>query len=158
MRLIVGFFALLTLLFVPAGTINYWQAWVYMTVLFLPMPLVLVYLLEKDPALLERRMRNKEKRAKQRLIVKLRAVCLPLACALSVFDRRFGWSAVPAPAVIAADLLVLFGHGLFVLVLRKNRYASRVVEVEKGQCLITTGPYAIVRHPRLTSQGFEEPR
>jgi hypothetical protein len=102
MRLIVGFFVLLTLLLVPAGTVDYWQAWAYMTVLFMPMPVVLVYLLKKDPALLERRMRTKEKQAKQRLFVKLGAVCLPLACVLSGFDRRFGWSAVPVPAVIGA--------------------------------------------------------
>jgi protein-S-isoprenylcysteine O-methyltransferase Ste14 len=146
-RLVAGSIILLAMLLLPAGTVAYWEAWAYMAVLFVPITLVLIYLLRNDPELLERRMRTKEKDAEQALIVKLGSVSYVLAFLLPGFDRRFGWSLVPAAAVVVADVLVLLGYGLFILVLRENSYASRLVEVEQGQRVVTTGPYAIVRHP-----------
>ncbi len=146
-RFVGGFIVLLAMLLLPAGTVAYWEAWAYMAVLFVPMTVVLVYLLVKDPDLLERRMRAKEKHAEQNLLVRLGSVCYLLAFLLPGFDRRFGWSHVPGTAVGVADVLILLGYGLFILVLRENSYASRVVEVEQGQRVVTTGPYAIVRHP-----------
>ncbi len=146
-RLVAGSIILLAMLLLPAGTAAYWEAWVYMALLLVPMTLVLAYLLWTDPELLERRMRTKEKDAKQSLIIKLGSICYVLTFLLPGFDRRFGWSHVPDAAVVVADVLVLLGYGLFILVLRENSYASRVVEVEQGQRVVTTGPYAIVRHP-----------
>jgi len=146
-RLLAGFTILAAMLFLPAGTLAYWEAWVYLAALFVPMSLGLAYLLTNDPGLLERRMRAKEKDAGQILIVKVGSLCSALAFLLPGFDRRFGWSHVPVAAVIASDVLVLLAYGLCILVLRENRYASRVVEVEQGQRVVTTGPYAIVRHP-----------
>ena len=146
-RLLAAFFILLGMLLVPAGTTDYWEAWAYIAVLFVPMTFVFVHLLNKDPELLERRMRAKEKEAKQRLVIKLGSLCYILVFLVPGFDRRLGWSDVPVAAVVAADVFVLLGYGLFVLVLRENRYASRVVEVQEGQQLVTTGPYAVVRHP-----------
>ena len=147
MRLVAGFIILLAMLLLPAGTVAYWEAWAYMAVLFVPVTLVFVYLLTNDPELLERRMRVKEKDAEQSFLVKLGCVCYVLAFLVPGFDRRFGWSHVPVAAVVVADVVVLLAYGLFILVLRENRYASRVVEVEQGQRVVTTGPYAIVRHP-----------
>jgi protein-S-isoprenylcysteine O-methyltransferase Ste14 len=146
-RLLVAFFVLLGMLLVTAGTTAYWEAWAYIAVLFVPMTFVFVHLLNKDPELLERRMRSKEKEPKQRLVIKLGSLCYMLVFVVPGFDRRFGWSDVPVAAVVAADVLFLLGYGLFVLVLRENRYASRVVEVQEGQQVVTTGPYAVVRHP-----------
>jgi protein-S-isoprenylcysteine O-methyltransferase Ste14 len=146
-RLVAGFVVLTAMLVVPAGTLDYWQAWVYLCVLFVPVTLVLLYLLVHDPELLERRMRMKEPRAEQAIIVKMGSVCYVLAFLVPGLDRRFGLSQVPVAAIVTADVLVLLGYGLFVLVLRENSYASRVVEVEQGQRVITTGPYAVVRHP-----------
>jgi protein-S-isoprenylcysteine O-methyltransferase Ste14 len=146
-RLVAGSIILLAMLLLPAGTVAYWEAWAYMAVLFVPITLVLIYLLRNDPELLERRMRTKEKDAEQALIVKLGSVSYVLAFLLPGVDRRVGWSLVPAAAVVVADVLVLLGYGLFILVLRENSYASRLVEVEQGQRVVTTGPYAIVRHP-----------
>lgn len=146
-RFVAGFIILLAVLFLPAGTVVYWEAWVYMAVVFVPMTLVLAHLLANNPELLERRLRTREKDAKQALIVKLGSVCWLVALLLPGFDRRFGWSHVPVAAVVVANVLVLLGYGLFILVLRENRYASRIVEVEQGQRVVTTGPYAIVRHP-----------
>jgi protein-S-isoprenylcysteine O-methyltransferase Ste14 len=144
---VAGFIFLLAVLLLPAGTLAYWEAWVYMAVLFVPMTLALVFLLKTDPEMLERRMRTKEKSPEQSFIVKLGSVCCGVAFLLPGFDRRFEWSHVSVAAVVTAEGLVLLGYGLCLLVLRENRYASRVVEVEQGQRVVTTGPYAIVRHP-----------
>jgi protein-S-isoprenylcysteine O-methyltransferase Ste14 len=147
LRFVAGFVILWVMLFLPAGTMAYWEAWTYMLVLFVPMALVFVHLLVNDPQLLERRMKTNEKDAKQTLIVKLGSVCYVFAFLVPGSDRRFELSHVPGAAVLAADALVLLGYGLCMLVLRENRYASRVVEVATGQRVVTTGPYAIVRHP-----------
>jgi len=135
------------LLFVPAGTLNYWEAWVYCGILFIPMLAVLRYFLKHDPALLERRMRMREKEAPQRRIIAGGSVLFFAGILISGLDHRFRWSLVPVPVVLAADAAVFLGYLLFFLVLRENSYASRVVEVEQGQKVISTGPYAIVRHP-----------
>ena len=142
-----GFIVLVAMRLPPAGTVAYWEAWAYLAVLFVPVTLVLVYLLVNDPGLLERRMRANEKDAGQSLIVKLGSVCYLLAFLVPELDRRFGWSHVPVAAEVAADVVVLVGYGLFTRVLRENSYASRIVEVEQGQRIVTTGPYTIVRHP-----------
>lgn len=138
---------MLAWLLLPAGTLAYWQAWLYLSILLMPMLAVLAYLLKHDPALLERRMRTREKATQQRRIVRISILIVALAFLIPGFDQRFGWSRVPVALVIVADLLVLLGYGLFFLVLRENSYASRVVEVQQGQKVITTGPYAVVRHP-----------
>jgi len=146
-RLAAGFVVLVALLLLAAGTTAYWQAWAFMTLCLMVTTLVLLYLLVNDPELLQRRMKTKEMDGGQSLIVKLAAVCYVLAFLVPGLDRRFGWSEVPVVAVLAADLVVLLVYGLFILVLKENRYASRVIEVEAGQHVVTTGPYAVVRHP-----------
>jgi protein-S-isoprenylcysteine O-methyltransferase Ste14 len=133
--------------FLPAGTFAYWEAWVYLTVLLIPMVLVLIYLLRNDPELLERRMRMREKESEQKLIIKISYLYFFFVFLLPGFDKRLGWSNVPVAVVIVADVLVLVGYGMFFLALRENRYASRIIEVEKEQKVISSGPYAIVRHP-----------
>jgi protein-S-isoprenylcysteine O-methyltransferase Ste14 len=132
--------------FLPAGTFAYWQAWIYFGILFVPAVVFSVYFLKKDPKLLERRMRMKEKEKEQKLIVKLSYFC-SLTFLLPGFDYRFGWSDVPVPLVIAADIVILLSFGIYFLVMRENSYASRIIEVEQDQKVITTGPYALVRHP-----------
>jgi protein-S-isoprenylcysteine O-methyltransferase Ste14 len=133
--------------FLPAGTIEFWEAWVYMGILFTPMIFVLIYLLKKDPELLERRMKIKEKEEPQKVFVKLSFLVFFIAFIIPGFDYRFGWSGVPFIVIIIADLFIFIGYLLFFLVLKENTYASRIIEVEKGQKVISTGPYAIIRHP-----------
>lgn len=133
--------------FVPAGTLAYWHAWLYLVVLLMPMTGVLVYLLRNDPALLERRMHMRERGTAQRWVIGFSVIWLLLAYVVPGFDYRFGWSHVPVWLVLVADGLVLVGYGIFFLVIRENSYASRVVEVAAGQRVIDTGPYAVVRHP-----------
>jgi len=138
-------FALVIIL--PAWKWDYWQGWLYLLILYIPMFFVLYYLLKNDPALLQRRMRMREKESVQRRIIVLSLVYFLVAFSLPGFDVRFGWSNVPAWVSLVADVLVFIGYMTFVWVLMVNSYLSRVVEVEAGQKVVTTGPYAIVRHP-----------
>jgi protein-S-isoprenylcysteine O-methyltransferase Ste14 len=135
------------MLFLPAGTVNYWQAWVWLATLFLPMMVSLVYLVRRDPALLERRTRTSETRSPQKWIIGASALYFLVIFILPGFDVRLGWSHVPAWVSLAADVIVVASYVLYILVLRTNTFASRVIEVEQGQQVITSGPYAIVRHP-----------
>jgi protein-S-isoprenylcysteine O-methyltransferase Ste14 len=133
--------------FLPAGTLRYWQAWVYMAVLFFPMILVLRYLARHDPELLERRLAMREERKKQTAIQLLASVTWLAAFLIPGLDQRFGWSAVPWQLVVVSDVMVLGGYLLFFFVMKENSYAARVIQVQEGQSVITTGPYALVRHP-----------
>jgi len=146
-RFIPGIIVLFAMLFLPAGTLAYWHAWVFLGVLLVPMAFVLAYLIRRDPALLERRMRLRERQGEQVRFVRISLVVVVLVFVLPGFDARFGWSHVPVPVVLLADVGVFLGYSLFILVMRANSYASRVVEVEEGQRVISTGPYARVRHP-----------
>ena len=139
--------ALWAILFVPAGTLAYWEAWLYLAILLIPMFVVFRYLLKNDPQLLERRMQMREREVAQRRIITLSYLYFLVAFTLPGFDRRWGWSDVPPLVVIAADLVVMLGYGMFVLVLRENQYAARTIQVEQGQRVISSGPYALVRHP-----------
>jgi protein-S-isoprenylcysteine O-methyltransferase Ste14 len=133
--------------FGAAGTFRYWQAWAYLGTLLIPMFFVVAYLFRRDPELLERRMRTKEREREQKLITKIVSIFFLAALILPGLDRRFGWSFVPPAVVIAADFIVLAGYGLIALVFKENSYASRIVEIDASQKVISTGPYRWVRHP-----------
>jgi len=146
-RPLAAVFVLGGMFFLPAGTILYWEAWAFMVVLFIPVSVFAAYLLKYNPALLERRLKRIEKEPQQKRIIAVSTMVLLAAFLLPGFDKRFGWSSVPIWLVIVADVIVLLGYLLFVLTLRENEYASRTVEVEQQQRVITTGPYSFVRHP-----------
>jgi protein-S-isoprenylcysteine O-methyltransferase Ste14 len=133
--------------FLPAWTLNYWQAWVYLLVLWVPMIFIVSYLYKNEPELLIRRMRRGEKQRTQKLIVALTWPFFLLAYILPGFDHRFHWSNVPISVTIISFILVLTSYLFIGLVFKTNSYASRIIEVAQGQQVITTGPYAIVRHP-----------
>jgi len=135
------------MLFLPAGTLDYWQAWAFLAILFVPVAFVGLYFLKNDADFLERRMKTKEKEATQKSIVKIGYLIFILGFLVPGLDHRFGWSNVPAEASIIADLFVLLGYAICFLAFRENSYAARVVEVVEGQKVVTTGPYSIVRHP-----------
>jgi len=146
-RFLGAILVLSAVFFLPAGTFAYWEAWVYLAILFIPMLFVVIYLLKNDRGLLARRMKMREREAEQKLIIKLSYIPFLLAFLLPGFDKRFGWSNVPVGVVVLADILVLLGYGIVFLVFRENRYASRIIEVAQEQTVINSGPYAIVRHP-----------
>ncbi len=139
------FIALIVLL--PAWTWNYWQAYVYIAVLVVPMIVVVSYFLENDPKFLYRRTRIKEKETQQKLIVVLSTIVFLSGFVVPGFDKRFGWSHVPTVLVIVADAIVLLGYLMIFFVFKQNSYASRIIEVNKDQEVISTGLYGIVRHP-----------
>ncbi|MFA5930309.1 MAG: isoprenylcysteine carboxylmethyltransferase family protein [Candidatus Micrarchaeia archaeon] len=151
LKALLMFFAALAvvgaMLFVPAGTLEYWQAWAYMAVVFVPVVFVGIYFLAKDPAFIERRFKMREKEKEQQLLVKLGGVIFAIGFLLPGLDRRFGWSSVPFELVLAADAIVLLGYALVFLVFKENSYAGRTIRVEKGQKVVATGPYSVVRHP-----------
>lgn len=134
-------------LFLPAGTLDFWQAWVFMAVLLVPAAFAVAYFLRKSPALLERRMSMRERLEPQKAIVSASAIIFLVVFLVPGFDHRYGWSDVPVPLILFSDALVLSGYAITFLALRENEYASRTVQVEKGQKVIDTGPYSVVRHP-----------
>lgn len=143
----LAFIVIGLMLFLPAGSLNYWQAWVFMATLLVPFIFVASYLLKHDPALLERRMRFREKEIQQKLIIKIANLFFFIGFLVPGLDYRYGWSSVPAWLVILSDALIFLGYLIIFLVFRENSYASRIIEVERGQKVIMTGPYSVIRHP-----------
>ena len=137
----------LVFLFLPAGSFKFWEAWIYLSALAIPMILTLFYLVKNDPDLLKRRLRLKEKEEKQKKIVRLFRLPFIFGYLIPGFDYRFDLSEVPTILVIISNILVFLGYLWVYFVFRENSYTSRIVEVEKDQKVISTGPYSIVRHP-----------
>jgi protein-S-isoprenylcysteine O-methyltransferase Ste14 len=150
-RFISGLIILGLLFFIPAGTTAYWEAWAYMSILFIPGFFATLFFLIQDPRLVILRMKTKEKEEKQKTIMNWFYIFLFITFLIPGFDKRFGWSSVPLWMIIGADIIVLAGYALFVIVLWENRHASRIIEVDQGQEVVTTGMYAIVRHPMYLS-------
>lgn len=150
LSLILLAIALAAAILLPAGTIDYWQAWVYLALFFGMSALVTAYLIERDPALLRRRMSGgptAEKEPAQRLIMLFNSIGFTALLVIPGFDRRLGWSAVPSYVVVAADTLMVAGFYLIFLVYKVNTYTSATIEIAAGQTVISTGLYAYVRHP-----------
>jgi protein-S-isoprenylcysteine O-methyltransferase Ste14 len=138
------------LLFVPAGTTRYWQAWAYLAVFFGASLLTTLYLMKKDAALLKRRLRGgptAEREKMQRVIMFFASVGFIAILIVPALDHRFGWSAVPSYTVIVGDFLVGIGFYAIFLVYKENTFTSATIEVAEDQKVISTGPYAFVRHP-----------
>jgi len=142
-----------SMLFLPAGTFNYWQAWVFLVVFALSTLTPSIYLLRTNPAALERRMRTgpvAETRPVQKVVIVVAFLSLVALIVVSVLDHRFGWSPVPAAICLVGDVLVAVGLGMAMLVVIQNGYAASTITVESGQKLVSTGLYALVRHPMYT--------
>jgi protein-S-isoprenylcysteine O-methyltransferase Ste14 len=138
------------LLFLAAGTVQYWQAWVYLCIFFGVSVLITLYLIRNDPALLNRRLRagpTAEKEKTQKIIMLLASVGFIGLLVVPALDYRFKWSRVPFFMVIAGDCLTVLGFYLTFLVYRENTFTSATIEVVSDQKVISTGPYAVVRHP-----------
>jgi protein-S-isoprenylcysteine O-methyltransferase Ste14 len=148
---LVGSAAFFGVIFIPAGTLYYWQGWAFLATLLLPTILVTLYMAFYDKKLLESRLRlgpRVEQRPTQKLILLLGMLVYVAAIVIMVLDHRFGWSpAVPAWLSILGDALGVLGILIYFLVIRENRYAASTVQVAEGQTVISTGPYVIVRHP-----------
>lgn len=144
------FLAMVALLFIPAGTLHYWQAWTFLAVYFLASLAFSLYAMKKDRALLARRMRGgpfSEKEAAQRVILFFASLGFIGLLVVPALDRRYGWSHVPPYAVLAGDAIVVLGWIAIFFVLRENSFASATIETAQNQKVISTGPYAPLRHP-----------
>src|SRR5258707_1909037 len=154
LRSLIAVIFVAALLFIPAGSLRYWQGWVFMAILFLPMPVTSVYFMKRDPQLIERRLRTKEKISEQKTIIRWAQVVAFASAAIPGLDYRFGWSRVPLWLTILSQLFVFAGYVITLWVMKENSFASRTVQVEEGQKVISTGPYRLVRHPMYFGGGF----
>ena len=138
------------LIFVAAGTLDYWQAWLFLACYFLASLVVSGWLMRNDPALLERRMRGgpfAEGERNQKIIMTITSLGFIGLLVVPGLDRRFGWSHMPDAAAILGDVLLLAGWLGILRVFRANTYAAATIQVASGQTVISTGPYGVVRHP-----------
>ncbi|CPR09650.1 isoprenylcysteine carboxyl methyltransferase (icmt) family protein [Mycobacterium bohemicum DSM 44277] len=147
---VVGLLGFCVLLFAPAGTLNYWQAWVFIAVFTTVSTVPTVYLSRRNPAALQRRMHagpRAEARTVQKIIITASFLDMFVMMAFSALDHRFGWSSVPSWVSLLGDVAVAVGLGLAMLVVVQNGYAAATVTVEAGQPVVSTGVYRLVRHP-----------
>ncbi len=137
-------------LFVPAWSLDFWEAWLYLLFFGLSAGIITLYLWQKDPTLLERRVKagpGAEKGTTQKIIQTCASLLFLALMLIPGFDHRFGWSEVPWPLVILGDLLVVLGFLMIFFVFKENTYTAATIQIAEGQTVTSTGPYAIVRHP-----------
>jgi protein-S-isoprenylcysteine O-methyltransferase Ste14 len=144
------FVALGFLLFVPVGTIYYWEAWLYLAFFFIPTIAITLYLMKNDPNLLEKRVEVgsvAEKERTQKIIQSLASLVFISMYIVSALDHRYGWSNLPIYLVAAGYVMEVAGFLIVFYVFRENTYTSATIDIQAGQKVISTGPYALVRHP-----------
>ena len=139
------------LVFLPAGTFLFFNGWLLMCILFIPMFFVGIVMMFKNPSLLKSRLDAKEKQQEQSLVVKLSGLMFLVGFIVAGLGVRFNWYALPTPVVICATVLFLVAYILYAEVLRENTYLSRTIEVQENQKVIDTGLYGIVRHPMYSA-------
>jgi len=134
-------------LFIPAGSLRYWQGWTLMALLLLPMPFTSVYFLKRDPQLVERRLRTEEKISEHKTIIRWAKFVMFASLLIPGLDHRLGWSRVPLWLTILSQVIFFVGSLITLWVMKENSFASRTIQVEEGHRVISTGPYRFVRHP-----------
>ncbi len=137
-------------IFLPAWTLDYWQAWTFSVVFAVSVLAITIYLMKNDPKLLERRVKagpGAEREMSQNIIQSLASIAFLALFVVSALDHRFAWSTVPALGSVLGDVLVVIGLYFVFLVFKENSFASGTIEVGAEQKVVTTGPYALVRHP-----------
>ena len=146
-KFLLGVLLVGLLLFLPAGSLGYWQGWLLMGILFVPMFCVGLVMMVKNPELLQKRLNAKEEEKDQKTVVKLSGLLFFVAFVVAGLNWRFGWCVLPDWCVWAATGLFLVCYLLYAEVLRENTYLSRTIEVQENQKVIDTGLYGVVRHP-----------
>lgn len=139
------------LVFLPAGTLSYFNGWLFMGVLFIPMFLAGIVMMSKNPELLKKRLNAKEKQDDQGLVVKLSGLMFLAGFIVAGLGYRFGWYLLPKAVVIGATAVFIIAYALYAEVLRENTHLSRTIEVQENQKVIDTGLYGIVRHPMYSA-------
>ena len=146
-KFILGVLIIGLLMFLPAETFCFWNAWLLMGLLFIPMFIAGIILLIKNPDLLKKRLDAKEKEGEQKKVIGMSAIIFILGFVLAGLDFRNGWSNMPLWGVMSASVIFIISYILYAEVLRENTYLSRTIEVQENQKVIDTGLYGIVRHP-----------
>ncbi len=153
-KFLLGFLLVGVLIFLPAGTFYFFNGWLFMVILFVPMFIAGIVMMFKKPELLEKRLNAKEREQEQGLVVKLSGLMFLAGFIVAGLDFRFKWFVLPKGIVIGASIVFLVAYILYAEVLRENTYLSRTIEVQENQKVIETGLYGIVRHPMYTSTVF----
>ena len=142
------------LLFIPAGSLKYWQAWLLICILFIPMFIAGLIMMKTSPELLRKRLNAREEEGEQKEVVLFSGLMFLAAFVLAGFNWRFGWIPLPKAVSYIAAVVFLLAYALYAQVLRENEYLSRTIEVQENQRVIDTGLYGIVRHPMYMSTVF----
>ena len=150
-KFLLGVILVGVLIFLPAGTLGFLNGWLLMGILFVPMFLAGIVMMIKNPELLAKRLNAKEKQREQSIVVKLSGLMFLAGFVIAGLGFRFNWYTLPTWTSIVGAALFLVAYLLYAEVLRENTYLSRTVEVQKGQKVIDTGLYAVVRHPMYTA-------
>lgn len=153
-KFVTGLVLISLLLFLSAGTICYWNGWLLIGILFIPMLAAGIVMMLRNPELLEKRLKAKESEGEQKTVIVLSGVMFFAAFVVAGLNYRFGWIVMPRWTVIAAAIVFLAAYLMYAEVLRENTYLSRTVEIQKHQKVIDTGLYGIVRHPMYSATVF----
>ena len=146
-KVVCGIILMGLLIFVPAGSFMYWQGWLMMGILFVPMIVAGFVMMKKSPNLLRKRLNVKEEQSEQKMVIMLSGIMFLTAFIVAGLNYRYGWILLPSVVVYIAAVIFLLGYGLYAEVLKENEYLSRTVEIQENQKVIDTGLYGIVRHP-----------
>lgn len=150
-KYVLGVLLVFLLLFIPAGTLRYWNAWLFMGMLFIPILIAGIFLMIKNPELLRKRLNSKEKEPEQKNVLLLSGLMFISGFIVAGLDYRFNWLRLPCTLTIAATVIFIFSYLLYIEVMRENTYLSRTIEVQEKQRVIDTGLYGFVRHPMYSS-------
>ena len=153
-KFIFGLIIICLLLFIPAGTLNYFNGWLFIALLFIPMFIAGIIMFIKSPDLLKRRLNAKEEENEQKIVVLISGIMFLLAFIIAGLNFRFGWFKLPQIVIIIASIIFLLSYIMYGEVLRENMYLSRTVEVSENQKVVESGLYGIIRHPMYTSTIF----
>lgn len=151
LKFVLGAVVIGILIFLPAGTFDYWNAWLFMGILFIPMFFAGVVMMIKNPELLKKRLKAKEQQSEQKLVIKLSGLMFVMGFVIAGLNFRFQWVILPDWVLWVGAIIFLLSYLLYAEVLRENTYLSRTVEVQNGQKVIDTGLYGIVRHPMYSA-------
>ena len=146
-KFLLGIVLVGALLFIPAKSFSYWNAWLFMGLLFIPMFVAGIVMMIKNPELLKKRLNNKEKESEQRVVIALSGLMFLSGFIIAGFNYRFGWFVVPNIVIIISSILFIISYIFYAIVLVENTYLSRTIELQENQKVIDTGLYGIVRHP-----------
>lgn len=150
-KFLAGVILIGLLIFLPAGTFSFFNGWLFMIILFVPMFLAGIVMMFKNPALLKSRLNAKEKQREQNVVIKLSGIMFLIGFIVAGLDFRFNWFTVPKGVVIGGAIVFLIAYILYAEVLKENTYLSRTIEVQENQKVIDTGLYGIVRHPMYSA-------